>query len=160
MAANFFLKIGDISGEATQSGFDGQIEVLNYNWAVSQPGGFSYAGGGGVAQANIHDLTISFRMCSASPKFMEACASGKHFDDAVLTCLRAAGDQAEKYLEITLTDVMIASYQTGAGGDEFPVETIGLNFAQIKEEYFKQNDQGVAESAGSGQWNQLTSSTS
>ena len=37
---------------------------------------------------------------------MEACASGKHYDEAVLTCLRAAGDKAEKYLEITLTDVM------------------------------------------------------
>lgn len=159
MAANFFLKIGDIQGEATQTEFDGQIEVVTFSWGVSQPGGFSYAGGGGVAQANLHDLTISFRMCSASPKLMEACASGKHFDDAVLTCLRSAGDKAEKYLEITLTDVLISTYQTGGSGDEFPIETIGLNFAQIKEEFFKQNDQGVSESAGTGQWNQLTNST-
>src|SRR5262245_36624531 len=107
MAANYFAKFTpDVPGESTQAGFEGQIEILSFSWGVSQAGGFSYGGGGGVAQANVQDLSISFRQNKSSPKLMEACASGKHFDDVILTCLRAAGDKAEKYLEITLTDVV------------------------------------------------------
>jgi type VI secretion system secreted protein Hcp len=160
MAANYFLKFTpDVPGESTQQGFEGQIEILSFSWGVSQAGGFSYGGGGGVAQANVQDLSVSFRQNKSSPKLMEACASGKHYDEAKLTCLRAAGDKAEKYLEITLTDVIISSYQTGGSGDEFPIEQLSLNFAKVKQEFFTQDDKGVSKSAGTGSWDQLKSST-
>lgn len=161
MPANYFIKFTpDVPGESTQTGFEGQIEVLSFSWGVSQAGGFSFGGGGGVAQANVQDLSFSFRQNKSSPKLMEASASGKHFDEVLLTCLRAAGDKAEKYLEITLTDVIISSYQTGGSGDEMPIESVSLNFAKVKQEFFTQNDKGVAESAGTGTWNQLTATTS
>jgi type VI secretion system secreted protein Hcp len=160
MAANYFLKFTpDIPGESKQQGFEGQIEILSFSWGVSQAGGFSFAGGGGVAQANVQDLSVSFRQNKSSPKVMEACASGKHFDEVLLTCLRAAGDKAEKYLEITLTDVIISSYQTGGSGDDFPIESMSLNFAKVKEEFFEQDDKGVGKSAGVGSWDQAKAST-
>lgn len=160
MAANYFLKFTpDVPGESQQEGFEKQIEVLSFSWGVSQAGGFSYAGGGGVAQANVQDLSISFRQNKSSPKLMEACASGKHYDEAVLTCLRAAGDKAEKYLELTLTDVIISSYQTGGSGDDMPIESMSLNFAKVKSEFFTQDDKGAAESAGVGTWDQAKATT-
>lgn len=160
MAANYFLKMTpEIKGESKQKGFDGQIEVLSFSWGVSQAAGFSYGGGGGVSKANVQDLSVSFRQNAASPKIMEFCASGKHIDEVILTCLRAAGDKAEKYLEITLTDVLISSYQTGGSGDDMPIESMSLNFQKVKEEYFTQDDKGIGKSAGVGTWDQGKAST-
>src|SRR3954453_8010259 len=107
MPANTFLKFDpEIKGESQQDKFDGQIEILSYSWSVSQSGGFGFAQGGTTAKANMGDLNLSFRMNSASPKLMQYCASGKHLDKATLTCLKAGGDDAQKYLENLLTDVL------------------------------------------------------
>lgn len=161
MAANYFLKFDpEIKGESQQTGYEGQIEILSFSWGVTQAGGFSYGSGGTSAKANLQDLALSFRMSPASPKLMQYCASGKHLTTAVLTCLEASGDTAEKYLEITLTDVVISSYQTGGSGDDKPIDSMTLNFAQVKKEYFKQGDDGVVTSAATGQWNQQTASAS
>lgn len=156
MASNYFLKFTpEIKGESQQKGFEGQIEILSFSWGVSQAGGFSYGTGGTSSQANLQDLSLSFRHGPASPKLMLNCATGKHLTSVVLTCLRAS-DKPEKYLEITLTDVVISSYQTGGSGDDMPIESMSLNFAEIKEEYFEQKDDGSVVSAGSGSYNQQT----
>ena len=160
MAANVFLKCTpDLPGESTQKGYEKQIEVLSFSMGASQAGGFAYGDGGGVAKANMQDLSISFRMCSASPKFMQYCASGKHLDTAVLTCLKAGGDEAAKFLVITLTDVMVSSYQTGGSGDDMPIDSVSLNYAKIEKEYFKQDDKGTPTSAGKGTWDQRKATT-
>lgn len=159
MAANIFLKFEpDIKGESMQTGYTGQIEILSYSWGVSQAGGYSYGSGGTSAKANLQDLSVSFRMCPASPKLMQYCASGKHLDSATLTCLEAS-ETPQKYQEIVLTDVVISSYQTGGSGDDKPIESMTLNFAQVKQEYFKQDDKGVVTSAATGSWNQQKSAT-
>jgi len=160
--ANMFLKFEpEIKGESPQTGYEGQIEVLDFRFGVVQPGGFDFAKGGTKVQSRLEDLSVTFRMCSASPKLMQYCASGKHLTKATLTCLKAAGDKAAKYLEIILTDVVVSSYRTGAGvNDDMPHETIALNFAKIDKEYFSTDNKGVATSAGKGSWNLQTSSSS
>jgi type VI secretion system secreted protein Hcp len=162
MAATMFLKFTpDIKGEASQTGYAGQIEVSYYNFSVSQTGGFDFAKGGTRVQSQLQDLSVTFRMCSASPTLMQYCASGKHLTSAVLTCLKAAGDTPAKYHTITLTDVVVSGYTTGApNSGDVPQDTISLNFAKIEQEYFATDNKGVATSAGKGTWNQQTGSSS
>jgi type VI secretion system secreted protein Hcp len=162
MPASIFLKFEpEIKGESSQKGYENQIEVLDFRFGVAQPGGFMFAKGGTKVQSQLEDLAITFRMCSASPKLMQYCASGKHLDKATLTALKAAGDKPAKYLEINLTDVVVSSYRTGGSSqDDVPQETITLNFAQIDKEYFSTDNKGVATSAGKGTWNQQTGATS
>ena len=157
MPANYFIKFTpEEKGDSKQASYEGQIEVLSFSWGVSQAAGFSYGEGGGVAKANVQDLSFSFRQCSASPKLMQSCALGKHYDEALLTCLKAAGEGQEKYLEVKLTDVIVSSYQTGGSGDDMPIESLSLNFAKVKQEFFKQDDKGVTKSSGVGSYNQQT----
>jgi type VI secretion system secreted protein Hcp len=154
MAANYFLKFTpEVKGESKQKGFEGQLEILSFSWGVSNAGGYSYGGGGGVAKANLQDLSLSFRHCSSSPMLMQHCATGKHLDSAKLTCLEAGGDQ-KKYLEIELTDVVISSYQTGGSGDEKPIESMSLNFAKVVEAYFEQDDKGGTKAGPKGTYDQ------
>lgn len=154
MAANYFLKFTpEVKGESKQSGFEGQIEILSFSWGVSNAGGYSYAGGGGTAKANLQDMSCSFRACSASPTLMQHCASGKHLDSAKLTCLKAGGKQ-EKYLEFELTDVIISSYQTGGSGDEMPIESMSLNFAKVVQSSYAQDDKGSTKAGPKGTYDQ------
>lgn len=155
MAANYFLKFTpEVKGESKQDGYENQIEILSFSWGVSQAGGFSYGGGGGVAKANLQDLSVSYRQCAASVKIMQFCAGGKHLDSAMLTCLKASGDKQDKYMTYTLTDVVVSSYQSGGSGDDMPIESMSLNFAKIEFEFFVQDDKGVTTSAGVGKWDQ------
>lgn len=157
MAANYFLKLTpEEKGESKQADYVGQIEILSFSWGVSQAAGYSYGEGGGVSKANVQDLSVSFRQCAASPKLMQSCALGKHYDEALLSCLKASGEGQNKYLELLLTDVIVSSYQTGGSGDDMPIESMSLNFAKVKQEYFKQDDKGVTTSAGVGSYNQAT----
>ena len=157
MAANYFLKFTpEVKGESKQSEFVDQIEVLSFSWGVSQAGGYSYGSGGTAAKANLQDLSLSFRQCAASPVLMQGCATGKHYDTAVLSCLKSTGDKQQKYLEITLTDVVVSSYQTGGSGDDMPIESITLNFAKVVEGFYKQDDKGIMTLAETGTWNQQT----
>ncbi len=162
MPASHFLKFSpEIKGESSAKGYEGQIEVLNYAYGVTQPGGYSFAKGGTKVQANMEDLSITFRMNSASPQLMQYSASGKHLDNATLTSLKAAGDKPAKYLEIKLTDVVVSSYRSGASSsDDVPYDTITLNYAKIDKEYFATDNKGVSTSAGKGSWNQQTGSSS
>jgi type VI secretion system secreted protein Hcp len=154
MAANYFLKFDpEIKGESKQSSFEDQIEILSFSWGVSQAGGYHYGSGGTSAKANAQDLSVTFRMSPASPKLMSNCASGKHLDTATLTCLEAS-ETPQKYVEFTLTDVVISGYHTGGSGEDKPIESMSLNFAKVELEYFKQDDQGQVTSAGTGSWDQ------
>jgi type VI secretion system secreted protein Hcp len=160
MAANIFLKFEpEVKGESKQKGYENQLEILSMSWGVTQAGGFAYSDGGGVAKSNLHDLSLSFRHCSASPKLMQYCASGKHLDKVTVTCLKAGGDAAQKYQVIVLEDVVISSYQTGTSGDEMPIESVSVNFAKVEQEYFAQDDKGITKSAGKGQWDQRKATT-
>jgi type VI secretion system secreted protein Hcp len=42
------------------------------------------------------------------------------------------------YLTITLSDVLVSSYQEGNGGGGKPTESISLNFTKIEFKYAKQ----------------------
>ena len=96
-------------------------------------------------KVTIQDLNFVMNYDKASPKLMQACADGKKISEAVLT-LRNPKFDAE-YLTITLTDVIISSYQTGTDTriDKVPTDEVSLNFGKIKYEYQQQDKEGNPE---------------
>jgi type VI secretion system secreted protein Hcp len=152
-AVDYFLKIDGIEGESQDSKMKGSIDLESWSWGESQAGTFGVGGGGGAGKVSMQDFHFVMKMNQASPKLMLACASGKHIKDALLTC-RKAGEKQETFLTIKMTDVLVSSYQTGgsAHGDIVPTDQISLNFAKIEIEYFKQDNKGIAKSAGKAGW--------
>ena len=75
------------------------------------------------------------------------------YSSAELTCLKAGGKQ-EKYLTFNLKNVVVSSYQTGGSGDEMPIESVSLNFDEIEESSFVQDDKGSTKAGPKGKWNQ------
>ncbi len=143
MAADNFLKIEGINGESTDDKHKGWIEVLSYNWGVSQmaSGTASSSGGGAVQRADFQDLSIVKLMDSASPLLFRACAIGEHIGEVTLELCRAGGDKL-RYMEYKLTNVIISSVTIGGGGGGEPTEAVSFNYGRIKQTYTKQARKG------------------
>jgi type VI secretion system secreted protein Hcp len=150
-AVDYFLKIEGIDGEASAKGHDKEIELLSFSWGATNS--TSAAGGGhGGGKVNMAPMHASMYVNSASPKLMLACASGEHIKKAVLTCRKAGKDQQE-YLKITMSDVLVSSYQHGgSSGKVVPVDQFSINFAKIEFEYKPQKPDGTLGSAVKAGW--------
>jgi type VI secretion system secreted protein Hcp len=91
-------------------------------------------------------LSITKTVDKATPKLMEACATGKHVKEIKLTAARSTdgkGGKPQDYFIITMSDVMVTSYSVGSGGDALPMEAVSFNFAKVKVEYFRAGRGGV-----------------
>lgn len=148
MAMDMFFDISGIPGESQDKEFKDKIDVLAWSWGMSQSGTFHAGSGGGAGKADVQDISFTKYLDSASPKLMLHVLTGKHIPDATLI-MRKAGEKPQTFLKLTFTDLMITSSSTGgSGGEDRLVENLGLNFAKVKLEYFKQDAKGVAAAAG------------
>jgi type VI secretion system secreted protein Hcp len=143
-AVDYFLKLDGIDGESTDDKHKGSIDLLSFSFGASNAGAHSGGGGGGAGKATFQDMHFTMKMNKATPKLMLACATGEHIKKATLTARKAGGKQ-EEYLKVTLSDLLVSSYQTGgsAAGDVTPTEQISLNFAKIEFEYKEQKQDGT-----------------
>ena len=123
MAVDYFLKIDGIEGESKDTKHKGEIELESFSWGETQTGTTPPAAAAAPARSRCRTSTSSMKVNKASPKLMLACASGEHIKKAVLTC-RKAGKEQQEYLKVTMSDLLVSSYQTGGSshGDEVPID--------------------------------------
>lgn len=143
MAVDIFIKIGDITGESQDSTHKDEIDVLAWNWGMSQNGNMQMGSGGGAGKVNIQDLTFTKYLDKSTPNLMMACSSGKHYPEAKLVIRKAGGDSSIEYTVITLKEVLISSLSTGGSRtDDRLTEQVSLNFAQVLVDYQPQKSDG------------------
>jgi type VI secretion system secreted protein Hcp len=135
MASDMFIKIGSIKGESKDSVHADEIDVLSWDWGMSQSGSMHVGGGGGAGRVSVQDLVIVKNVDRAT---------GEHIPEVVLT-VRKAGKSALEYLKITLKRAIISNVTTGGSGEIS--ETVTLNFAEYKVEYTPQKEDGSGEAA-------------
>lgn len=134
-ADRVFLEIQGLPGESEDLVHPGTIEVLSWSFGATQTGAHASGGGGGAGKVSMQDFHFSARVNKASPLLFHRCATGQHIKQAKLY-VRKAGDRPEDYLKVTLEDVLVSSYQTGASqGAPVPTDEVSLNFAKIEYEY-------------------------
>lgn len=154
MAVDLFLVLEGIKGETMDKAYKSQngIDVIAYNWGISNTGTFHHGSGGGAGKANFQDISITKWTDKSTADLMLVCANGKHIPKGTLVC-RKAGENPLEYMKISMAKILVSSYSTGSSnGDERPTETITLNFAQVKVEYFMQGDKGTKEPGGQMSW--------
>jgi type VI secretion system secreted protein Hcp len=138
-----YIQIDGIKGESQEDQHKDWIEVLSYNHRVSLPTSSTRSSsGGGTTGASEHgDIYITKFVDMASPKLHDAVSTGKHFKKAAIDFCRQGGGSKVKYLTINLEEVVISSVVSdghGKGEAELPVETVGLNYANIEWIYTQQ----------------------
>ena len=141
---DYFLKIDTIEGESADKAHKGEIDLESWSWGEAQSGAHVAGGGGGAGKVAMQDFHFVMKINKASPKLFLACASGEHIKKAVLTC-RKAGKEQQEYMKVTMSDLLVSSFQTGGSnhGDALPTDQISLNFAKIEVEYKEQKVDGT-----------------
>ena len=143
MSVDMFLDLDGVKGESVDKAHKGKIDILAWQWGLSNTGTFHHGSGGGAGKASFNDITITKYIDAASPNIMLFCANGKHFAKGKIIIRKAGGDSSLEYLTIDFDQVLVTSYQTGGGGgQERLTESLSLNFAKVKVEYTTQSDKG------------------
>lgn len=152
MAADIFIKIGDLKGEAQDQKHKDEIDVISWSWGISNSGSAHVGGGAGTGKANVQDLSFTKWMDKSSTPLLLACCNGKHFPEASLV-VRKAGEKPLEYCKIKMEQVLISSVSSGGSGhDERLVEHVTLNFGKVSVDYTPQNDKGAAGAAIPMSW--------
>lgn len=130
-----YLKLGDIKGEVTASGFTDQIECHSLQWGVgrsiSTPVGA--VTNREASAPSISEVTMSKNLDKASIGLFTEAVVGKKEKalTAEITVTKTGGDELEKVVVYKLTNTMISGYSVSSGGDR-PSESISLNFTKIE----------------------------
>jgi type VI secretion system secreted protein Hcp len=143
-AVDYFLKIDGIKGESQDDKHKDEIQLESWSFGLTQTGSFGAGGGGGAGKASFQDVHFTSKTNAASPKLFIASATGEHIKSAILTCRKAGGKQ-EEFLIITLSDILVSSYQSGGHGasGELPMDQFALNFAKFEMAYKVQDAKGA-----------------
>ncbi|HSD18218.1 MAG TPA: type VI secretion system tube protein Hcp [Thermomonas sp.] len=150
MASDIFLKIEGIEGESADGKHKGEIDILSWSLGASNAGTMAHGGGGGTGKVSFQDLHFTKRVDKSSPKLLEHCANGKHIKKAVLIGRKQGGDQME-YMTITLTDLLVSSFQQAGSGEDS--EQCSVNFSHIEYKYTAQNEKGAKAGDTAMKWN-------
>ena len=83
----------------------------------------------------LQDFHFTALTSKASPNLMLACATGRHFQRATLTCRKAGGSGQVEFLKIKLDDCLVSSYRHRRhylrASDALPTDQFSLNFVKI-----------------------------
>lgn len=142
-AVDYFLKLKGVEGESKDHKHKNEIDVESFSWGETQTGSHAFGGGGGAGKVQMQDFHFVMKHNKASPKLFLTCATGEHIGEAVLTCRKAGGKQ-EEFLVVTMSDLLVSSYQTSgsAHGDVVPTDQISMNFSKIQFKYSQQDEKG------------------
>lgn len=139
-AADAFLKLDGIDGESTDSKHKNEIEIASWSFGLAPRA--SATGQETSARPCISDISLSKHVDKSSPVLFAYGATGKHIGTAVLT-VRKAGENPVEYLVVTMTDVIVSSVNsTAGGGGDSPVETVSFSYGTIGIKYTPQSSDG------------------
>ena len=140
-AVDYFLKIDGIQGGSQITGETGAIDIESFQWGAVNPNNPNFQNDLNTAstgQITNQDITITKHMDKASPQLFLACANGQHIANIEIDGLANLGRGPQEFLKMTLTDVIISSYQLSGSNSELPMESISFNFAKIDQPQWDQ----------------------
>lgn len=142
----FLVPSNNILGESQDSTYADSIDVLAWNWGMTQSGTTHQGKGGGGGKVNVGDITLTKYVDRATNDLIKRCASGEHIEQMELIVRKATGNAPLAYFKLLMQNVMITSYTTGGSKDGLDriQETVTLNFRKYEVTYTSQEEDGSA----------------
>ena len=135
MAADMFIKLGTIKGEAQDGTHKDEIDVLAWSWGSSNSGNAHIGGGAGAGKVNVQDLSFTkYVDKSSSSSILQAVCTGKHVPEVTSWSPSTSpatsrwNTSRSRWSEVLLTSISTG----GSGGEDRLTENVTLNFAKFK----------------------------
>ncbi|MFH1814520.1 MAG: type VI secretion system tube protein Hcp [Pseudomonadota bacterium] len=142
LAADYYLEIPDIDGGSVVEMFDDQIEVLSFSWNVLNAVQAGSGGGGSTSKAVFGDLHWTQALNQSIPGLFAGVASGRAFDEVVLSFVEQGEEQSYLFFTMTFEDVVLTSLSlSGASGGD-PLASLSLSYTGIGLAYIPQDKDG------------------
>ncbi|MDR3435255.1 type VI secretion system tube protein Hcp [Telmatospirillum sp.] len=130
-----YLQIDGIQGDATQQNHTGWTDIKSLNWGVTRSmntlaGATANREG---SEPSVGGVTLTKTSDSSSVKLFSQATSGSSGVTAKIH-LVTSGNPGDTYMEFTLSNTLISSYDISASNDR-PDETITLNFTKVEMKY-------------------------
>ncbi len=152
------LKLDGIDGESKHKDHSGEIELIGWEWGVTNPSTFGKGTGGGQGKGVPLNFVFRHRYDKASPVLAKNAASGKHIATATITA-RKSGDGQKDYLIIKMKPVKVSSVKPYCNQDGEIIEEVSLAYEDIEFEYKAQDDKGSLGGGGKFGWNIASTET-
>ena len=146
MAVDIFLGLSNnIKGESQDDAHRDKIDVLAWNWGMSQSGTTHIGAGGGGGKVDVQDISLTKYVDLASHDLIKRCTSGEHIESGELIVRKSGGAAPVEYFRIKMEDIMISSYSTGGSKDGLDriQEQLTLNFRRFEVVYTLQEASGA-----------------
>jgi type VI secretion system secreted protein Hcp len=141
-ASDYLLEIDGIKGESTDEKHKDQIEIESFSWGATNAG-------------SARAITMNFgkRLDKSSPLLFLRCATGEHIPTVKIYCKKSTPEGSTDYYVVTMSDVMVSSYQSGGSGggsggvngNTVPTDQISFNYQKIHWTYTRQTETGQTE---------------
>ncbi|KIC15949.1 MULTISPECIES: Hcp family type VI secretion system effector [unclassified Leisingera] len=162
MAANMFVQISDIEGDATEENHKKWIVIQSASWNVERAVEMTDLGSTQRmhANSNFGKIELTSQMGKASNDLALSVANGTVRPEIIMHWCRS-GDSASQGLLVysvwKMKDVVVDSYSISASEDGIPEETWSLAYAAIEHEYKSTNQKtGKLTTEGTFKWNVQT----
>jgi type VI secretion system secreted protein Hcp len=140
MAIDTHIKFDGVDGESGHKDHKGEIQVITWNWRVSNPSA-PFGGGSGQGKGDPGHFTFEHNYDKASPVLAKRCADGKHFATVTLTA-RKSGEGQKDFLKVSLKEVFVTSAVPSQQGDGAIHEKVTMTYGDIEFDYKPQDKEG------------------
>ena len=147
MAVDIFLLLSNnIKGESQDSTHKDNIDVLQWNWGLTQSGTTHMGSGGGGGKVDVGDISLTKYVDLSSNDLIKRCTSGEHIENGQLIVRKSGGGNPVEYFILKMENIMITSYSTGGSKDGLDriTESLTLNFRKFEVTYTMQEESGAA----------------
>lgn len=136
-----FLKIPDIPGESRRADHEGEIDLHAISWGVSRDSTSTPATGRRRGRSEAGPVVLGKSYDASSPYLALAALQGKSFDEVVISFRKDSGEAVLDFLQITLTNVIVSSYDVNGSPEQNGIEdSVELSFEKINIKYTIQAD--------------------
>ena len=139
-----YLKFGNIEGSATDGKYTGWIPLDDVSFGCGVMCGMVTGDGGNRTGANVNfqEVSISKQIDKSTPELLHYAIQRGKTVEAKIAFTTAGGDSqgsSQPYMEYTLQDCVISSYNAGASGHDGDTgrESITISYLHFHSDFYE-----------------------
>jgi type VI protein secretion system component Hcp len=132
---SIYMQVGAVPGTATDTTYPGWIVLQSIQWGLSVDVSTTVGASGNRLSAGKitpSDVHVVKEFDTASVPLMKLAFAGTNTPTATIVVTQQATDDGEAYLQYTLSDVIISSFQVSASDSGKTTDVISINFSKIE----------------------------